>query len=187
MGNFIPTACITSPDMSELWGQMSYQDLKEDGSYRTMRKQVDAILKGEAKPETHADRLIYWPAKGSDTYYIGSFIGLTENHGLRLKMQKGNKVSVIPLDRLTDHCASLARKLAGVGTSATPQSAASETPAFEVWTGSNGKTLKARFIGLQEQTVMLEFEDGKTQAVPLERLANESRERAEALHKASVP
>ncbi len=187
MGNIIPKAVITSPDMLEMWGQMKYDDIKVEGSYRGIKKQVDAILKGEAKPENPPDRPIYWPIKGSNEYYIGAFVELGDNGGLRLKMESNGKISTIPLERLTENCAVLARTLAGREPAAKPQPNDREAPAMESWTGSNGKTLQARFVSLADDKVTLEMEDGKTYTMPLERLAGSSRERATKLQEAKQP
>jgi hypothetical protein len=181
MGNTIPKAVITSPDMSEIWLQMSYAKLRTESSYRDAKKQVDAILKGGPKPESPPDRHIYWPLKGKESFYIGSFAGLDDKGNLRLKMLKGGKVSSIPLDRLSAPCATLARTLAGGKPAAGPQSAANQTPVLESWTGSNGKTLQARFVSLADDKVTLEMEDGKTHTLPLDRLAESSRNRAKEL------
>jgi hypothetical protein len=187
MGKIIPKAVITSPDMSELWGQMSYQDLKQDAPYRGLRKQVDAILKGEAKPDHPADRFIYWPLKGKGSFYIGSFVGLDDKGGLRLKMLEGNKLQTIPLDRLSDPCASLALKLASREAATGPVDAAGGSHAIEAWTGSNGKTLQARFVSLEGDSITLEMEDGKTHTLPLERLDEASQLRAKALQAVHSP
>ncbi|MCU0751814.1 MAG: hypothetical protein MUF86_07000 [Akkermansiaceae bacterium] len=187
MGNLIPRAVITSPDMSEIWGQMKYEELKVEGPYRGIKKQVDAILKGEAKPENPPERPIYWPIKGSKEFYIGAFVDLADNGGLRLKMESNGKMATIPLGRLTGNCAVLARTLAGREPEAKPQPEASQAPALESWTGSNGKTLQARFVSLADDKVTLEMEDGKTYTMPLERLAGSSRERAKTLQAAKQP
>jgi hypothetical protein len=187
MGNIIPRAVITSPDMSEMWGQMKYEELKVEGPYRGIKKQVDAILKGEAKAENPPERPIYWPIKGSKEYYIGAFAGLGDKGGLRLKMESNGKIATIPLERLTENCAVLARALAGREPAAKPQPEAGQTPAMESWTGSNGKTLQARFVSLADDKVTLEMEDGKIHTMPLERLAGSSQERARTLQAAKQP
>ncbi len=186
MGKIIPNAVITSPDMSEIWAQMSYEDLKVERPYRNIKKQVDGILKGETKPENPPDRPIYWPVKGKSSYYLGCFVGL-DNGSLRIKMPQSGNSSTIPLDLLTDNCAVFARSLAGGDPAASPQAAAGGSPALEAWTGSNGKTLQARFVSLAGDKVTLEMEDGKTYTMPLERLAEASRKRAKALQETKQP
>lgn len=181
VGHNIPKAVVTSPDMSEIWFQMGYTKLKNEDSYRDARKQVNAILKGEEEPESPADRAIYWPLKGKDLHYTGSFVGLDESGKLRLKMQKDGKLATIPLDRLTPQSAVFARMLAGKEGNSDSEPASADEPELESWTGSNGKTLQARFIRLVDDKVTLEMEDGKTYTLPLDRLAESSRERAREL------
>jgi hypothetical protein len=65
---------------------------------------------------------------------------------------------------------------AAKGTSAS----ASET-ALETWTSADGKAITAKFRGLSEGKVSLELATGATVPVPLDRLAEASRKRAQEL------
>ena len=49
------------------------------------------------------------------------------------------------------------------------------------WTSSDGKTIQARFLALEGESVSLLLENGKKATVPLSRLNSESQEQAKKL------
>lgn len=178
MGDFIPKAVITSPDMSEIWGQMTYPDLKEAKKYREMKKRVVAICEGESEPERNPDRVLYWSSKGGDRYYVGSFQKVDDKGKLVLKSKEG-KTMKVGFHLLSTNAAQFAKRLAGQGEKSAP--AVEATLDYEDWTGSNGKVIKAKFVKLVDDKVTLEMESGKNYTLPLDRLTKASQNRAKEL------
>ena len=186
MGNIIPKVAVTSPDMGQLWAQISYKDMGNDRTFRDTRKKVDAIQEGEAEPPDPKEMVIYWPLKGTDRRYAGRFRGLQGDDKLMLELEGENRVSHIPLNRFTEESVAFARLLAGskAGQEIAAGSPEKE-PEYEEWTGSNGKVLRARFMGISGGSVTLQTEDGKSYTLPLDRLDKESQVKAEGRQKQS--
>ncbi|MGJ8725859.1 MAG: c-type cytochrome domain-containing protein [Roseibacillus sp.] len=60
-------------------------------------------------------------------------------------------------------------------------------PAWEGWTNADGKTISAKFRGLDKDKVNLELKGGKRVAYPLKQLSEESQEKARRLEAIASP
>lgn len=96
-----------------------------------------------------------------------------------MKGPTGDVSVEIPFTHLSKPSADFARLLAG--SNPTPAGSKDEShTAHEAWTSSNGKTLQAKFVSLDNNMVTLEMADGKSHTIPMERLDPTSQEKARA-------
>ncbi|GEM_PF-4178722 len=183
MGNIIPKVVITSPDMTEVWGTITYADMQESRTYRDMEKQVKALLANPNAEKPAQPSSIFWTLNdNSNQGYRGAFEKL-EGDTLYLKLSNGN-VSPFPLSDFVPGAVLYAKAKAGASdpSVSTPVSAASSSQtAFVPWTGSNGKVIQAAFVSLKDDTVQLRSPVGAIYTFPLSRLSPESQARAKEM------
>lgn len=180
LGNIIPRAVITSPEMLQVIAVLSEDDMEKNSNYSEAKKSVSNFLNGVATPRVEKNLSYRWPTT-SNGFYVGTFEGIKEEKSLVLGMNGATGgVSVeIPFTHLSKPSADFAKLLAGSNPSPTESKVESHT-AQEAWTSSNGKTLQAKFVSLENNMITLEMADGKSHTLPMDRLDPASQEKARA-------
>lgn len=178
-GRIIPRLAVASPNLGSVWATMRYENLKDSRALRGLRGTVTDIAEGRAgAPET--DPVQRWTLKDG-RFYQGTFLGI-EGDQLALKVRdSGNEVR-LPLSEYAPGTILYAKTLAGHGDPAPEHSGTTEAAdVIHEWSSSDGRILRAAFVGLDGSTLSLRGEGGETFRVELARLNEASRAQARSL------
>ncbi len=178
LGTFIPRFTLLAPDLSAWWGGTDATLLGSEDARRFLRRAEDQteIKMAEWAPDKPLADLreaqLRWPMK-ENRYGNGKFVDL-DGEWLNLEGKNGEKGRYAVAD-MTEASLAFARELAG----AAPAVAGGFE--IETWTSNDGKTLEAKFVSLDGESVTLETAAGKRYTLPLERLDSFSAARAQQL------
>ena len=175
---YIPRFVLAAPDLSATWGGTSTQMISGDDSRKFLKRAEDESTTKMAgwKPgvpiEDQSKMQFKWGGK-ENKYFSGRFDRLDDTT-LFLSGPNGEPYR-IARDKLTDASLKFAQNMALVA-------AAGRMPEFEVeaWTSSDGRTMRAKFVGLEGDRLTVETAAGKRFTFPLERLDAASGQRAKA-------
>jgi len=186
MGRIYPKAVITSPDQFHVFALMNHKQLEKTSAYSKVSKITKEALKGNL-PKVNPVTVLKWSVKGTDRHLEGTFIKLVDDKKLFLKVggkEYGNK-----LEEFGEGAQAYARYLSGAGNKEKSDVADNKQDgqkgAFvpEIWESStNGKTIKATFVSLNNDKITLKLTNGKLVTFSLDKLSEKSQQRAKALN-----
>ena len=177
MGTFDPRVVVLSADLTQTFATVGSEKIVGNparDTYRNLRKSMRKKLDGwkpSGKPP--AGELIWVRANGR--HYRGRFVEVREGR-LHVESEKFGKGSVA-LKELSSASLAFAQQLLASAKSE-PEPAGRK---LESWTSSDGKSVKARFVNLNDGRLTVETEEGKSYTFPLGRLDPKSQARAREL------
>lgn len=185
MGKIYPQAVVSPSDQFHVYAQMNHNQLEKSSEYSKVRKITKEALKGNL-PAPNPTTILTWSVKGSPGGLTGSFVKLLDNKRLFLKV-KGREYGN-DMKEFGEGAQAYARYLSAAGEDVAPDVAdkkqEDQKKAYipEEWKSSkNGKTIKATFVSLEDGKITLKMTNGKTVTFSLDKLSQESQERAETL------
>lgn len=184
MGNYIPKAVLTSPNNTEIWGDIAYRQINKK-SLKALAKSVKKIANGELEPESFTE--LFFPNKNGKLGFgwTGTPKFIKDNR-IFLKKEDGSNIS-IGKSSVFDHSWQAAKRMIGSN-----QPAAASKPKqntirleqesnFTSWRNKEGKTISAKFLKLKENELTLHHSNGKIFTISLNNLAPDSITKAKAL------
>lgn len=174
--NYMPKVLVSSPEMDEIWGTLSYKKMNDRSNFRDLEKQIKALVENPEGPKPEPPKKQFWEFKESSKGYFGKFEKL-EGDTLFLKRTSG-KVVTAPLKKFNEPAVRFAKTLAGLEKE--PTLSAPSAGGMVTWTGVNGKEIQAAFVSLDGEVLSLRNAMGSTYRFPLSRLNPESQEKAKA-------
>ncbi|WP_411825617.1 hypothetical protein [Luteolibacter sp. AS25] len=189
MGNFIPKAVVTSDDMGTLLGSINYESMSSGRNFSALNKEVKSTLTTMEEGgvvEAKSVVPVWYCTKTEGHHFSGEFIGIGEKKGgkqLVIASENG-KSSRIALSRLTPGAVEYAESLKEASDSKNTEDANTSIGAEVIhsWESQKGgKTIKGKFISLEEGKLTIEKEESDRITFDISLLSDESRATAEKL------
>lgn len=183
MGHVYPKAVVSSTDQSHVFANMNHKQLEKTSEYSKVSKVAKEALQGSL-PAPGPVFDLKWTVKGTEGSLTGTFIKLVDNKRLVLNIkgrERGNK-----LEEFGEGAQAYARHLAGIEEAPEAEKkdpkVSDETEVVEAWESSaKNKTIQARFVSLDGDSITLKLETGKVVTFPMGKLSERSQERAKEL------